>query len=70
MDTVMDDGWRPEESEKFVEQKFPVVVELTKEAVKEMIDKYGCGGACGYMGCGHELTQMELAQTYAYILRS
>lgn len=43
-------------------------VKLTKEEVKEMIDKYGCGGACGYMGCGHELTQIELAQSHAYIL--
>ena len=40
----------------------------TKEEVQEMIEQYGCGGACGYMGCGHELTQMELAHAYAYIL--
>ena len=43
-------------------------VELSKEEVKEMIAQYGCGGACGYMGCECEQTQMELAHAYAYIL--
>ena len=47
----------------------PISVDLSKKEVREILDQYGCGGACGYMGCGHELAQMELAHTYAYILR-
>ena len=70
MESVIDDGWRPEGSEKFVEQKAPVGVELTREEVIEIIETYGCGGACGYMGCECEQTQMQLAQAYAYILHT
>ena len=46
-----------------------ISMDLSKKEATAIIDQYGCDGACGYMGCEHELAQMELAQTYAYILR-